>query len=68
MGTAVGSDATTAPFATAVTNVQLNDNTPTDAVWETDDVKTYTLTVRMKTSCTTNGAAGGLNLVLDATQ
>lgn len=68
MGTATGSDAASAPFATAVTNVQLNDNTAADAVWETDDVKTFTLTVRMKTSCTTNAATGGLNLVLDAIQ
>lgn len=68
LGTSATTDAATAPFATAVTNQPLYDVSATDLVWETDDVKTFTLTVRMKTTCTTNGAAGSLNLSLNATQ
>lgn len=67
MGTAVGSDASTAPFATGITGMQLPDN-GADLDFETDDEKTYTLTVRMKTACTTNGAAGTLNFTFNATQ
>jgi hypothetical protein len=67
MGTAAGADATTAAFATAVTNRQLPDAGADDA-WETDDKKVYTLTVRMKQSCTTNAASGTLDFTFDATQ
>ena len=67
MGTAAGADGTTAAMATAVTNQALADN-GADVIWETDDVKTFTLTVRMRTSCTTNGAAGTMNFTLNATQ
>jgi len=67
MGTATGSDAGGVNIATSVTNQPLLD-LPADATWETDDVKTYTLTVRMKTACVTNGAAGTLNYTLNATQ
>ena len=67
MGTAAGADGTTAAFATPVTNRQLPDN-GVDTAWETDDKKVYTLTVRMKQSCTTNAAAGTLDFTFDATQ
>lgn len=67
MGTASGADGTTAAFATPVTNRQLPDN-GVDIAWETDDKKVYTLTVRMKQSCTTNAAAGTLDFTFDATQ
>ena len=67
MGTATGADASTAAFATPVTNRQLPDN-GADNAWETDDKKVYTLTVRMKTACTTNAAAGTLDFTFDATQ
>jgi hypothetical protein len=67
MGTAVGSDAAGAAIATGVTNVTLPDN-GADLIWETDDVKTYTLTVRMKSTCATNAAAGTLNYTINATQ
>jgi hypothetical protein len=67
MGSATGSDATTAAFATAITNRQLPDS-GADNVWESDDKKVYTLTVRMKQSCTTNAASGTLDFTFDATQ
>lgn len=67
MGTATGADATTAPFATAITNRQLPDS-GADNVWETDDKKVYTITVRMKQSCATNAASGTLDFTFDATQ
>ncbi len=67
MGTAAGADGTTAAMATAVTNQTLADN-GADTVWEIDDVKTYTLTVRMKQACTTNAAAGTMNFTFNATQ
>jgi hypothetical protein len=67
MGTATGADATTAAFATAVTNRQLPD-AGADNAWETDDKKVYTLTVRMRQSCTTNAASGTLDFTFDATQ
>lgn len=67
MGTAAGADGTTVAFATGVTNRQLPDNTA-DNTWEADDKKVYTLTVRMKSSCTTNAATGTLDFTFDATQ
>lgn len=67
MGSATGADGTTAGFATAVTNRQLPDSGGDD-VWESDDKKVYTLTVRMKQSCTTNAATGTLDFTFDATQ
>lgn len=68
-GTNSSADGTVAAMATSVTNQPLVDvTTGTDLVWETDDVKTYTLTVRMKTSCTTNGATGSLSFAFNATQ
>lgn len=67
MGTATGGDATTAPFATPVTNQALAD-AGADTTWETDDIKTYTLTVRMKSACNVNGASGTLDFDFDATQ
>jgi hypothetical protein len=67
MGTATGADGSAAAFAAAVTNRQLPDNSG-DNVWEADDKKVYTLTVRMKQSCTTNGATGTLDFTFDATQ
>lgn len=67
MGTAAGSDGTTAAFAPAVSSVSLPD-VGADAIWETDDAKTYTLTVRMRTACTTNGAAGTLDFTFNAIQ
>jgi hypothetical protein len=67
MGSATGADGTTATFATAVTNRQLPDN-GVDNVWEADDKKVYTLTVRMKQACTTNAASGTLDFTFDATQ
>ncbi len=69
MGTAAGGDGTVANFATAVTNSTLLDVTSgSDATWENDDVKTFTLTVRMKQSCTTQASNGTLNMTLNATQ
>lgn len=68
MGSAAGADATTAAMATTVSNVTLDDATGADTVWETDDVKTFTLTVRMRTSCATNGAAGSMDFTFNATQ
>jgi hypothetical protein len=67
MGSATGSDGTTAAFATAVTNRQLPDN-GVDNVWEADDKKVYTLTVRMNQSCTTNAATGTLDFTFNAAQ
>lgn len=67
MGTATGSDAAGANFTSGVTALGLADN-GADTTWEIDDVKTYTLTVRMKTSCVTNAAAGTLNYTINATQ
>jgi hypothetical protein len=67
MGTAAGADATTAAMSTGITNLALND-VPADPIWETDDVKTYTLTARMKTSCATNGASGSMDFTINATQ
>jgi hypothetical protein len=67
-GTNSTSDVVTAPFSTAVAAQPLYDVSATDAIWETDDSKTFTLTVRMKSSCTTNGATGALNFTLNATQ
>jgi hypothetical protein len=67
MGSAPGSDATTAAFATPVTARQLPDN-GADDTWEADDRKTYTITVRMNESCATNAAAGTLELTFDAAQ
>jgi hypothetical protein len=67
MGTASGSDATTAAFATSVTARQLPDD-GADDTWEADDTKTYTITVRMNQSCNTNAAAGTLDFTFDATQ
>ncbi len=68
MGTAAGGDGTVAAFATAVTNATVYDVSTTDSQWETDDVKTFTLTVRMKSACTTQGSTGTLNFTLNATQ
>lgn len=67
-GTNFTADGTTAPFATTVSNQPLYDVSASDLIWETDDIKTFTLTVRMKTACTTNGATGALNFAFDATQ
>lgn len=67
MGTAVGADGTGAAFTAGVTSLSLPDN-GADLIWETDDVKTYTLTVRMKSTCATNAAAGTLNYTINATQ
>lgn len=67
MGTATGADGTTAAFATPITALDLPDN-GVDLNWEPADKKVYTLTVRMKSSCTTNGAAGTLDFTFDATQ
>ena len=67
MGTAAGADSTTAAFATPVTNRQLPDS-GADTVWEADDKKVYTLTVRMNQSCATNAATGTLDFTFDATQ
>ncbi|MBC7462558.1 MAG: hypothetical protein H7287_14475 [Thermoleophilia bacterium] len=67
MGTAVGADGTGAAFTAGVTALALPDN-GADLIWETDDVKNYTLTVRMKSSCVTNAAAGTLNYTINATQ
>ncbi|MBC7462557.1 MAG: hypothetical protein H7287_14470 [Thermoleophilia bacterium] len=67
-GTNATTDGATAPFAATVTNQPIYDVSATDLIWETDDVKTFTLTVRMKSSCTTNGANGALSFALDATQ
>lgn len=68
-GTAAGDDSTTVPFATSVTPSVMGDVAAgSDNTWETDDEKTYTVTVRMKTACATNGAAGTLNLSFNATQ
>lgn len=69
MGTAIGADGTVAPLATSVATSTLLDVTAgTDAIWEAGDAKTYTLTVRMKSTCTTNAAPGTLNVSLNATQ
>lgn len=74
MGTAAGGDGTMAAFATAITNVQLPDN-GTDISWEphaTDttirDEKQYTLTVRLKSACTTQSSNGLLNFTFNAAQ
>lgn len=67
LGTAVGSDAAGAAITAGVTSLALPDN-GADLIWETDDVKTYTLTVRMKSTCATNAAAGTLNYTINATQ
>lgn len=67
MGTGTGSDTSTAPFATAVTNRQLPD-AGADLTWETDDKKVFTLTVRMNQSCATNAATGTLDFTFDASQ
>ena len=67
LGTAVGADGTGAAITSGVTNLSLPDN-GVDLIWETDDVKTYTLTVRMKTACTTQSAAGTINYTINATQ
>ncbi len=67
MGTAVGGDGTTAAMATSVTSLALPDDGG-DLIWETDDLKTYTLTVRMRSACATNGAAGTQSFTFDATQ
>jgi hypothetical protein len=67
MGTGSGSDAVTAPLATSVTGSSLFDGA-TATTWAVNDSQTYTMEVRMKTSCTTNGAAGTLAVTLNATQ
>jgi len=67
MGTAAGADGTTAAFATPITARQLPDN-GVDLNWEPGDKKVFTLTVRMKSTCTTNGAAATLDFTFDATQ
>lgn len=67
MGTAAGADGTTAAFATAITDMALPDN-GADVNWEAGDAKQYTMTVRMDSSCTKNGAAGSLDVSFDATQ
>ncbi|MCW2960671.1 MAG: hypothetical protein JWM90_1058 [Thermoleophilia bacterium] len=66
-GTDATGDATTAPFATAVVASSLPD-AGADLDWEADDTKVYTIAVRMKSACTTNGAAGTLNVNFNATQ
>lgn len=67
MGTAVGSDVTTAPMATTITNFALPDS-GADVIWEAGDVKTYSLTTRMNAACTTNAANATMNYTFNATQ
>ncbi len=67
MGTALGADGTVASMVGAVTNQSLADN-GADVIWEDDDTKTYTRTVRMRTSCTQNGATGTMDFTFNATQ
>lgn len=74
MGTDTSPDSSTVLFETAVTARQLPDvAASSDDVWETDDTKTYRLTVRMRTECTqggegTAGAGGTLSFTFDASQ
>lgn len=58
MGAAEGPDNQTVLFETPASQ-QLSDvGASGDVVWETDDTKTYRLTVRMRTECTQGGDAG----------
>jgi hypothetical protein len=66
-GTGSGTDVAGASFATAVTNRDLPDS-GADLEWEPGDSKVYTVDVRMLSSCTTNGAAGTLDVSFDAQQ
>lgn len=74
MGTAESPDSSTALFETAVSGRQLSDvAASSDVEWETDDTKTYRLTVRMRTECTQGGegtaaATGTLNFTFNANQ
>lgn len=78
MGTAESPDADTALFETPVTRQLTDVAASTDNVWETDDVKTYRLTVRMRTECVQGGdtgagstganATGSLTLTFNAAQ
>jgi hypothetical protein len=67
MGTDSATDSDTAAFATAVTNRALPDD-GADLAWEAGDAKTYTISVRMQSSCTTNAADATLDISFDATQ
>lgn len=67
MGTAAGADGTTAALTGNVTNLALPDN-GADLIWETDDEKQYTVTVRVKSSCATNAANGTIDFTFNATQ
>lgn len=67
MGTAAGADGTTAALTGNVTNLSLPDN-GANLIWETDDEKQFTVTVRVKTSCATNAANGTINFTFNATQ
>lgn len=66
-GTGSGTDVATAAFPTAVSNRALPDN-GADVDWEAGDKKVYTISVRMKSSCTTNAANGTLDVAFDAAQ
>ena len=58
MGTDETTDAGTRLFETGVAAGTMYDVTATDAVWETDDSKTYRLHVRMLSGCTQGGDSG----------
>lgn len=74
MGTDESPDSSTVLFETAVTGRPLPDvGASSDDIWETDDVKTYRLTVRMRTECTQGGegtaaATGSLDFRFEANQ
>lgn len=66
MGTA-DTDGGTAAFATAVTNAVVPYDA-TDNEWQSTEELGYTMTVRMKSTCTASGANGTLDLTFDAAQ
>ena len=67
LGTA-DSDGGVVPLATDVTNEPLLDNDDASAEWEAADSTTYELTIRMLSTCNTNGANGTLDVSFAADQ
>jgi len=73
MGSAETPDTSTVLFETSVAGRDIYDVDGSDLVWETDDTKTFRLTVRMRSECeqggnATSASAGTLNFTFNAVQ
>lgn len=66
MGTGTADGAVVA-LSSSPTGSDLPDN-GADLEWETDDAKTYQLSIRMRDACSTNAASGTVDVTIDAAQ